>query len=93
MKVVAIPDRKEQIEKANVAGKSTFRFDPIRSDNELKIQPDNAHVMERTATITPRSAFVNPISGAIKGNRKTILSLSINTKPNKKNIIRTTPFS
>jgi hypothetical protein len=91
--VVASPDKKEQIVKRIVTGKRTFRLDPIRSEIELNIHPEMAHVMERTATIIPKFAFDNFNSGPINGKRKTTLSRSIKTMPKRKNIMRITAFS
>ena len=92
-KVVANPYKKEQTEKTSVAGNKTFRFEPIRSDNELKSQPEIAHAIDSPATINPKSAFVKFKSGLIKGNKYTILNRFMKTIPKRKNIIKTTAVS
>lgn len=69
-KVVAMPDKKEQSEKINVAGRRIFLLDPIKSETELNIHPDSAQVIARMDTINPISALLSFMSGAHKREQK-----------------------
>src|SRR5690606_25277787 len=67
-KFLAIPERKEQMEKIRVAGSNTLRFEPMKSDIELNTQPEMAQQTASPEAISPICVLFSPRSGAMNGN-------------------------